>query len=494
MTIRSRLLFLLLPTLILFILLIFLFFFFNWNSEITANFRSNLKSIVVTTADFINPDEIAWIDANRHDKELQNSPIYQKTLKQFNDLKNQLPIESLYVVRIEPVKLGEKVLTSQPESPVNQVYTGENPEYAFRQVVLIDTKSPSIYEDFSESDEYLTYRSQRPLVTPIYRAKAVDQDFITGYAPIINSNNETVALVGADVSMDMLNRLVKSAVLVLIGSTLFTIALVASALFFIAHRITQPVNQLKDAALALAAGDYDEKITVQGPKEIAELSSAFNTMRECLLDHINRLRDNSLTREHLYGEQECAGLLQSRMVDGVIEKFHDPRLTIKHVKFSMKTADQAMGLTIDQVQDGVKISLIESIEEGFDGVWALLHGAKEVAGRSFTEINFENKTVKASCIDMPAPLLWSTRQETFLNETAASYTFEPGDYLFMFSQELSMTFHKRPSSYDWITKVMKQFSKESIELLSAMLTSEIHFWMKKQHIPYQMHIICIRLN
>lgn len=494
MTIRSRLLFLLLPTLILFILLIFLFFFFNWNSEITASFRSNLKSIVVTTADLINPDEIAWIDAHRNDPELKNSPVYQKTIKKFNDLKTQLPIESLYVVRIEPVKLGEKVLTSQPESPVNQVYTGENPEYAFRQVILIDTKSPSIYEDFSESDEYRTYTSQRPLVTPIYRAKALDQDFITGYAPIINSKDQTVALVGADVNMDLLHRLVQSAILVLIGSTIVTIALVASALFFIAHRITQPVNQLKDAALALAAGDYDEKITVQGPKEIAELSNAFNTMRECLLDHINRLRDNSLTREHLYGEQECAGLLQSRMVDGVMEKFHDPRLTLKHVKFSMKTADQAMGLTIDPIEHGVKISLFESIEEGFDGVWALLHGAEEVAGRSFTEINFQNKTIRASCLEMPAPLLWSTRQERFLSETTASHPFESGDYLFMFSQELSMTFHKRPSSYDWITKVMKQFSKESIELLSAMLTSEIHFWMKKQHIPYQMHIICIRLN
>lgn len=495
MTIRSRLLLLLLPSLILFIVLIFLFFFFNWNSEITASFRENLKSIVVTTAELINPDEISWIDAHRQDADLQNSLIYKKNLKTFNDLKNKLPIESLYIVRIEPVKLGERVLSGKPESDVNKVYTGNNPEYAFRQVILIDTKAHSVYEDFSESDEYLAYSTQRPLVTPIYRAKAVNQEFISGYAPIINSKNQTVALVGADVNMELLNRLVHSAILVLIGSTLVAIAAVATALFFIAKKITAPVNQLKDAALALAAGDYEDKISVQGPKEIAELSNTFNTMRECLLDHMNRMRSNSLTREHLYGEQECALLLQGKMVDGVIDSFEDSRLSIKHIKFSMKTADQAMGLAINRIDDNrIDVALIESEEEGFDGVWALLHNSETIAGKTLTRINFENHTVEVIAENMPIPLLWSTRNEKFLPDLSLPYHFESGDYLFLFSQELSMTFAKRPSSYDWITKVMKQFSKENLDLLSAMLTSEIHFWMKKQHIPYQMHIICIRLT
>lgn len=494
MTIRSRLLFLLLPTLIFFIVLMFLFFFFNWKSEITTSFQANLKSIVVATAELINSEDISYIDEHRHDPELYKSPIYKKTLKTFNDLKEKLPVESLYVVRIEPVKLGEKVITDRPDTPPNQIYTGSNPENAFRQVLLIDTKSDAIYEDFSESDEYLAYTTRKPIVTPIYRAKAVDHEFITGYAPIINSKNQTVALVGADVNMELLKRLIQSAIFVLIGSTLIAISLVTGTLFFIAHKITEPVNQLKNAALALAAGDYEGKITVQGPKEIAELSNTFNTMRECLLDHINRLRDSSFAREHLYGEQECAALLQNRMVDGVIERFEDPRLAIKHIKFSMKNADQGMALTLDPTENGVKISLVESIEDGFDGVWALLHDTAEVAGKSFAEINFNDHTIQVSSNSMPVPLLFSTAQEKFLLENSFPYSFESGDYLFLFSQELSMTFHKRPSSYDWITKVMRQFSKESLELLAAMLTSEIHFWMKKQHIPYQMHIICIRLN
>lgn len=494
MTIRSRLLFLLLPTLILFIVLIFLFFFYNWNSEITANFRSNLKSIVVTTAELVNPEEISWIDAHRSDPDLPNSTIYKKTLKTFKDLKDKLPIVSLYIVRIEPVKLGDKVLNKEPETEVNQVYQGNNTDYAFRQVVLIDTKSTYIYEDFSETNEYLAYSSQRPLVTPIYHAKALDQDLITAYAPIINSKKQTVALVGADVNMDMLNRLVESAIFVLIGSTLFAIAFVTAAVLFIAHKITAPVNQLKNAALALAAGDYEDKITIQGPKEIAELANTFNTMRECLLDHINRLRDNSLAREHLHSEQESAGLLQSRMVDGVIEQYQDPRLTFKHITFSMKNENQGLLLSLIPNENGLNITLTESNEEGFEGVWALLNQVKEVAGRSYADINFNDHTIHVKTESMPSPLLWSTKQEKFLSKNQLPYHFEAGDYLFLFSQELSATFHKRTSSYDWISKVMKQFAKETQDLLVAMLTSEIHFWMKKQHLPYQMHIICIRIN
>lgn len=474
-------------------MLIFLFFFFNWNREITASFSENVKSIVVTTADLIDPDEISWIDEHRHDPNLQSSPIYQKTLKTFNDLQGKLPVESLYIVRIESVQLGEKALTQEPETALNQVYKGNNPEYAFRQVILIDTKSDKVYEDYSESDEYLAYSTKTPLVTPIYRAKALDLDFITGYAPIINSKNQTVALVGADVNMDLLNRFVQSAILVLIGSTFVAIALMTGALFFIAHKISAPVNQLKNAALALAAGDYEDKISVQGPKEIAELSNTFNTMRECLLDHINRLRDSSLAREHQYGEQECSRLLQNRMVDGVIDHLSDSRLSIKHINFSMKNVDQAMRLFIDEESEGVKISLFESNEEGFKGIWSLLNFTNDVAGISRASINFNAKTVHVESSNMPMPLLFSTKHQKFLPDSPPSYHFESGDYLFLFSQELSMI-QKRPSSYDWITKVMRQFSKESLDLLSAMLTSEIHFWMKKQHIPYQMHIICIRLN
>lgn len=493
MTIRSRLLSLLLPTLILFLILISLFFFLNWNSEIKASFRANLKSIVVTTAELLSPEEIAWINEHRDDPQLDQNPLYRRMEKLFHDLKNKLPIDNLYVVSIEPVKWGEKVLLDQPLSESNKINDGTNSELAFRQVYLLDSTSNKIYQDYSESNEQLIYYNKMPLITPIYRGKGSAEEFMTGYAPIKNEQGKVIALVGADVNLDLLHRFVRHAILVMLLSTLIATSLVAVAVMFIANKITEPVSQLKNAALALAAGEYEEKIAVKGPKEISELASTFNTMRECLLDNINKLRQSSFLREKLYGEHECAALLQSRMLDGVIERFNDPRLTIKQIVSSPSSAIQGLKVDLTPSENSISIKLSESLEEGFEGVYSLLNGEHQIAGEISSEILFLEKKVLFQNLSMPLPLLWSASYAKFLPDNLTGYTFAPGDFLFLFNQELELAFPQRQTVRDWMSKVMAQFANDKLELMCAMLTSELNFCMKKQHAAYHVHIFCIKI-
>ena len=67
--------------------------------------------------------------------------------------------------------------------------------------------------------------------------------------------------------------------------------------FLIADRISKPVRQLNQAALEIAAGEYETNIDVKGPKEIVELAHTLNTMSECLVEHMSRLRESSLIRK-----------------------------------------------------------------------------------------------------------------------------------------------------------------------------------------------------
>lgn len=499
MTIRSRLLSLLMPTLILFVALISLFFFYNWNDEISASFRSNVKSIVITTADLINPTDIQWINAHRHDAQLAKNPIYQKTETLLKDLQSKLPVTNLYVVAIEPVQIGERVILDQPQSEENKVYDGTNPEYAFRQVYLADSdhkKNPEnkVYQEFSESNEHLIYNSKKAFVTPIYKAKGTNEFYLTGYAPILDATGQVIALVGADINMNLFDRIVHHAILVMVFSALVTIILVTLSVYFIANKISQPVNQLKNAALALAAGDYEENIAVTGPKEISELANTFNTMRECLLDHINRMRGHSLTREKLFGEQECALLLQHRMLEGVIDRFDDRRLLIKHITSSLSPLLQGLKLDLNKNDPLLTITLSESQEEGFEGVYALISQTGQLAGSISAKVHFDQNLIEFQNHNMPAPLVWSTQQSRFLPDQEPPYTFEEGDFFFLFNQELAQLFPHRQTIRDWIGKVMRQFAKENIDLLAAMLSSEINFSLKKQHTPRNIHLFCFQLS
>lgn len=493
MTIRARLLMLLLPPLILFVVLISLFFFFHWDREITASFRSNLKSIIVTVADLVNPEEIAWINAHRNDPNIIDNPIYQRNFKEFQKLRSKLPVANLFVLNIEPVKIGEKVLADKPFGPSNPIYDGSNPAFAFRQIYLIDTSNRKIYQDYSETGENLVYSTKTPLLTPIYKAMSTHEPLMTGYAPIMNDKGDVIALVGADVNMDLLHRIVQHAILVLFASGLVAVILMIIAAVFIANKIIQPINKLKSAALALAAGEYDEKVNVKGPKEIAELANTFNTMRECLLDHINRLRDSSFLREKLYGEQECALLLQNRMLDGVIAHLEDQRLSIKHLTSAISAPIH--GLKLDIVADTtITISLAESMEEGFEGVYALVSGSHNIAGKIIAKFDFASHFITVQNQAMPYPLVWSTQQNKFLPETEGPYPFESGDFVFLFNQELMSIFPHRQTIRDWMGKVMRQFAKENMDLLSVMLNSELNFWIKKSNLSPHIHIFCMKIN
>lgn len=499
MTIRSRLLSLLLPTLILFVALISIFFFFNWQREITASFRANLRSIVVTTAQLLNPEEIAWINTHRNDPSLTNSELYKKNENLLKTLKEQLPIFNIYIVSIEPVKPGERILLDQPASETNKAYEGTSKENSYRQVYLIDSaagqnqEKKKIYQDYSESDEHQVYYTKKPLVTPIYKGKGTHQEFMTGYAPIL-LDGSVIALAGADVNLDLLNRIINHAIFIMIASSLVTILLVIGAVIFIANKIAQPVSQLKNAALALAAGDYEEKISVHGPKEIAELSNTFNTMRECLLDYINRLRDTSSQREKLYGEQECALLLQNRMLDGVIDRFEDKRISVKHLTASLTPLMHGLKLTLTSSPDKASLVLQESIEEGFEGVYSLLNHPKDDLNALEMTLHFNQQIAEFRNQTMPRPLHWSTIQGKFAPDDDASIRFESGDFIFLFNQEVAVVFPHRQTVKDWISKVMRQFAKENLDLLSVMLTSELNFLMKKQHTPSNIHLFCIKVN
>ncbi len=78
--------------------------------------------------------------------------------------------------------------------------------------------------------------------------------------------------------------------------------------WFLARRFSRPLTEMTEAAVAMAAGDYDRTVTVKGHDEVARLGEAFREMATQLRD-----RMNTITRHR----NRLLAILGS-MVEGVV--------------------------------------------------------------------------------------------------------------------------------------------------------------------------------
>ena len=157
-------------------------------------------------------------------------------------------------------------------------------------------------------------------ISPIYTSEKGEQ-LMTGYAPIFDQNGHAMGLMAADINVDLIDKKFQESLLLIILCAGATIFIMVVTLFIIANKISRPVQKLNNSALAIAAGQYGESVQIKGPKEIAELANTLSTMSECLHENINRLKENSLLRERMYGEYECAMLLQHQMLQKNIDNW-----------------------------------------------------------------------------------------------------------------------------------------------------------------------------
>lgn len=93
---------------------------------------------------------------------------------------------------------------------------------------------------------------------------------------------------------------------------LLTIALVT---FYLVYRQMRPVRAAAEAASAIAGGDLNQRVKVEGRDETARLSLAFNEMAESLQDKIN--------------DYDALAELQQRFVSDVSHELRTPMTTIR---------------------------------------------------------------------------------------------------------------------------------------------------------------------
>jgi hypothetical protein len=482
MTIRSRLLLFLLPPMIAAILFVSSALAYYWYQELLEGFQTRLRSAIVTSSALIHPDEIPIVE-NKKNKNPKN--FLSKALK---DIQAELDITHLYIIQMKPN-------LKQEESAF---------PYLFHSVALSPfekAQEPHV-PHFAQS--HLPFFTHEVFITSVYKAKDGSK-IMTGYAPILDAQENVVGVIAADISLKIIDKKLHEGLWMIALSSGMTILLITTILFIIANKIAHPVQKLNNSALAIAGGGYGQQIQVNGPKEIVELSNTLSTMSECLYENINRLKENSLLKEKMYGEYECALFLQNHMLQKVIDECEHDAIGLKAISFFSRNP---RGLLLDLPQtdekDQLLIHLVEAKDKGFEEMYQLLTNYKLFKenpqtnlGEEFPSLQLalhkETHQMSIRANQFLAPFIWSTKQQKLHEPKSTTFALEPGDLFFLSSSGLFHFFKGKEEIASILIKVLKFFAEDGLEICVGMLQKELSFATKRKELLHDMHLLAFQL-
>ena len=234
--------------------------------------RQQLLAVAKTAALSIDVDSLLRVPLKQ---EGVNSQEYQQISEQLNRIKKINPaLKYIYIMtKTETPGIWQFVVDPDPQVP--------NPKGA--------TAFPGDIYDVSRFPQMLQ-SFERPMVD-----KKMNSDewgtTLSGYAPIRDAVNNTVAVLGVDINADKLYAMRRAvrlrALLVLLGGLTLSIFLG----FMVSRRVIKPIGKLVEGTRRIAAGDLDFKVEIDGEDEIAELSDSFNNMASSLSQSRKDLQD-----------------------------------------------------------------------------------------------------------------------------------------------------------------------------------------------------------
>lgn len=141
----------------------------------------------------------------------------------------------------------------------------------------------------------------------------------TGYAPVTDQADNIRAITFADIGISIIDEKTAEAQVRIFttGLLLFIISIIAG--LFITRRLIKPIGQLKEVALKVAAGMYDQQITIKEPKELEELSNAFNDLSNSLQQTLEELYISNKKIADLRNRSEIERLIEQKFSS---EYFH----------------------------------------------------------------------------------------------------------------------------------------------------------------------------
>ena len=123
------------------------------------------------------------------------------------------------------------------------------------------------------------------------RAYVVNNWYITAYEPIRNSRNSIIGILYVGVLEQKYLDIQSETILTFLGIAVIGTLVTMIAAYFIARRISIPINQLVSASNEVAQGNLDASVELTTNDELQYLAESFNAMAEALKKRDEQIKD-----------------------------------------------------------------------------------------------------------------------------------------------------------------------------------------------------------
>jgi methyl-accepting chemotaxis protein len=151
------------------------------------------------------------------------------------------------------------------------------------------------------------------------------------------------------------------------GATGSVVVAVLAALvaYVVASRLTRPLERLRDAAVAIAAGDLTRRIDADTTAEISDLAASFTAMVEGLQSTIGELREAALTLDRRSGEILGSVSRQAAMASQQAAAINETSTTASEISQTSKQATQHADSVIEMTKrsDDLSQEGLQTVEE-----------------------------------------------------------------------------------------------------------------------------------
>ncbi|KRF10677.1 cell wall metabolism sensor histidine kinase WalK [Paenibacillus sp. Soil787] len=157
-------------------------------------------------------------------------------------------------------------------------------------------------------------------------------------------------------SMEEVYKTIRSINRILISGTLIALGLTAILGVLLTSTITNPIKEITKQATAVAEGNFDQQVIIQGTDEIGQLGQTFNFM-------MNRLKDALSLNEE---EKEKLASILTNMNDGIIatdDRGHVIVLNRRAKQILQTEEETTLGLDISEVL-GIPMETIRGFLQG----------------------------------------------------------------------------------------------------------------------------------
>ncbi|MHB1014883.1 MAG: sensor histidine kinase [Desulfurivibrionaceae bacterium] len=174
-------------------------------------------------------------------------------------------------------------------------------------VVLADSdEDPGRMENHGDRPEIIAALSGRP--APSLRFSNTLQEKMMYFAIPLAQGSKTLGVLRTAIPVTFIDSVLKEILLKIVWGCLIVALLVALAAWFIAQRISRPLEEMRRGAERFANGAFTSKLREEGAEEVASLARAMNTMADQLDGRIK-----TIARQH----SQLQAVFSS-MVEGVI--------------------------------------------------------------------------------------------------------------------------------------------------------------------------------